>query len=42
MMYVSCVCDNPTFHIKVDLGEGLKGIAECTECGEEREIGANA
>lgn len=42
MMYVPCDCGNKTFYIKVDFGEGLLGIAECTECGREQEIGTEA
>ena len=40
-MYVNCECGNATFHIRVELPD-FTGVAECTECGEEREIGTHA
>ena len=38
-MRVTCDCGNETFYI--NFVPPLRGVAECTECGEEREIGAD-
>lgn len=36
-MRVTCECGNDTFHILFQ--PPLKGVAQCTECGEKRGIG---
>lgn len=38
-MLVTCDCGNDAFNIRFE--PPLRGFAVCTECGEEREIGAD-
>lgn len=38
-MYVTCDCGSDTYHIR--FVPPVRGIAVCTECGNEQEIGGD-